>query len=422
MPTSTSPLAQPLTLPCGAVLRNRIAKSAMSEDLADVGNIPGERLFRVYQRWGAGGAGLLISGNIMVDRAALGEPGNVAVESDADLSALTKLAQSATMDAFGHPTGTAMWAQINHPGRQAPRFLVPKPVAPSAVPLTLPGAIFAAPRALTAEEIPAIIARFARTAALCKRAGYTGVQIHAAHGYLVSQFLSPLSNLRDDAWGGDAVRRRRFLVEIVRAIRAAVGPAFPIGVKLNSADFQRGGFDEEESMDVVAALEAEGIDLLEISGGTYEKPATSGTIEATRASTLAREAYFLTYARKVRTHTRLPLLLTGGFRSRSGMESALSEQVGTQADERAGAVDMIGLARPFALEPEIARGLLDGTVTESRVQPRRTGVNQIDGFLEITWYTFQIHRIGAGKDPLPDVSPWRVFADMGSRTLFRTRR
>jgi len=402
---STPPLARPLTLPCGATLRNRLAKSAMSEDLADAGNVPGERLVRLYRRWGAGGAGLLITGNVMVDRGALGEPGNVVIDDAGGLDALARLAEAAKAG------GAAAWPQINHPGRQSPRFLVKTPVAPSAVPLKLPDAVFAPPRALEASEITDLVGRFAQAAAVSKRAGFDGVQIHGAHGYLVSQFLSPLTNLRDDAWGGDPERRRAFLVAIVRAMRAEVGPAFPIGVKLNSADFQRGGFDEAESMAVVAALEAEGVDLLEISGGTYERPATSGTIEATRASTVAREAFFLEYARAVRARTKMPLLLTGGFRSRAGMESAL-----TEGPEGRGAVDVIGLARPFAQAPEIARGLLDGSVTESEVRPRRTGFTQLDSFIEITWYTYQIHRIANGQEPDPRVSPWWVLANMGWRT------
>ncbi len=382
----------------------------MSEDLADAGGAPGERLSRLYARWGAGGAGLLITGNVMIDRTALGEAGNVVIEDDRNLEALARMA------AAGKAGGAAVWPQINHPGRQTPRFLARVPVAPSAVPLTLSGAVFAPPRALESAEISELITRFGRAAGICRRAGFDGVQIHGAHGYLVSQFLSPLTNLRTDDWGGDPERRRRFLIGIVRAMRAEVGPGFPIGVKLNSADFQRGGFDEEESMAVVVALEAEGVDLLEISGGTYERPATSGTIRQTRASTLAREAFFLEYARKVRARTRMPLLLTGGFRTRAGMESAL-----TEGPDGRGAVDMIGLARPLAQEPELARGLLDGSVSESRVRPRRTGFTQLDSLLEITWYSYQIHRIGNGKEPAPGVSPWWVLAKMVWRALASRR-
>lgn len=300
-----------------------------------------------------------------------------------------------------------MWPQLNHPGRQIPRFLAREPVAPSAVAMTIPGKAFAPPRALRAEEIPGLIERFARAAETMKRAGFTGVEVHGAHGYLVSQFLSPLTNLRDDDWGGDPARRRRFLVEIVRAIRAAVGPSFPIGVKLNSADFQRGGFSEEESMEVVEVLEAEGVDLLEISGGTYERPATIGNLAEQKETTRTREAYFLEYARRVRARTRMPLLLTGGFRTLVGMEAALAE----------GAVDMIGLARPLAQEPELARGLLAGTTAESKVAPRRTGIRQLDGLVELLWYGYQLSRMGDGLDPAPGVSPWWVLFWKGARAL-----
>src|SRR5262249_30645805 len=117
------------------------------------------------------------------------------------------------------------------------------------------------------------------TARVARDAGFAGVELHAAHGYLISQFLSARTNRRDDGWGGDAERRARFLLEIVRAVRAAVGPAFPIGVKLNSADFQRGGFTIDEAMDVARALDAAGVDLLEVSGGNYESPALAGSGE-----------------------------------------------------------------------------------------------------------------------------------------------
>lgn len=387
-------LGSPLALPCGTILINRIAKSAMSEDMADPGHAPGKALRTVYSRWAGSGAGLIITGNVMVDHTALGEPNNVVIEGDEHHAALTAWAEAA------QARGAACWPQMNHPGRQSPRFLSPTPVAPSAVEMTLPGKVFAPPRALEASEITDIIGRFGRTAGMCQRAGFAGVQVHGAHGYLVSQFLSPHTNRRDDEWGGDPQRRSRFLREIVRAIRSEIGERFPIGVKLNSADFQRGGFSEDESMSVVAMLEQEGIDLLEISGGTYEKPAVTGTIQAVKASTVAREAYFLEYAKKVRTRTRLPLLLTGGFRSRSGMESALSS----------GAIDMVGLARPMALEPELPRGLLDRTIEESKVEPRRTGIGQLDGLLEVSWYTHQIHRMGQGLEPDPGVWPWTVLA------------
>lgn len=394
-------LDAPLSLPCGVTLRNRLAKSAMSENMADPGHVPGERLRRVYERWGRSGAALLISGNVMVDRNARGEPNNVVIEEGTPTEPLARWAEAAQSD------GAQLWLQINHPGRQSPRTLSPQPVAPSAVALDLPGKMFATPRALEAAEIEGIIGRFAYAAGQAKRAGIAGVQIHGAHGYLVSQFLSPLTNRRDDAWGGDAARRRRFLLEIVAAMRAELGPAYPIGVKLNSADFQRGGFSEEESMEVVRALEAAGVDLLEISGGTYERPSMAGTTRELKASTVAREAYFLSYARQVRALTAMPLMLTGGFRTRVGMISAVSE----------GVVDVVGLARPMALEPDLPRRILDGSAEQSRVEPRRTGIRALDGLIEIGWYTHQIHRMGEGRDPDPKVWPWTVMAKMAWENL-----
>src|SRR5580693_4154909 len=226
-------LHDPLQLPCGLVLPNRIMKAAMSEALADSGNSPGTRLERLYRTWSRGGYGLLVTGNVMVDRTQLGEPDNVVIEDERDLDALILWAKSS------HDAGVPIWVQLNHPGRQSnPLALGHTPVAPSPVALNLPGAT--TPRELTSAEIEDIIERFAAAAVVCETAGFDGVQIHGAHGYLVAQFLSPLSNQRDDEWGGDPQRRMRFVLEVVRRIRARVSPGFAVGIKLNSADFQRG--------------------------------------------------------------------------------------------------------------------------------------------------------------------------------------
>jgi 2,4-dienoyl-CoA reductase-like NADH-dependent reductase (Old Yellow Enzyme family) len=254
--------------------------------------------------------------------------------------------------------------------------------------------LFARPRALDAREIEQIIQRFGRTAAVAKAAGFSGVQIHAAHGYLISQFLSPLTNRREDAWGGDADRRRRFLLEVVRAVRAAVGKHMPVGVKLNSADFQRGGFDHAESMAVIEALEAEEVELLEISGGTYESAAMFQEGVPQAASTQQREAYFLEYAEQVRERTRIPLMVTGGFRTRAGMDHALAS----------GATDVVGLARPLALEPTLPRRLLNGTATAAVPIRLSTGIKMIDGLIHGSFYQAQIRRMGAGLEPLPSQS------------------
>ncbi|MEO1087986.1 MAG: NADH:flavin oxidoreductase, partial [Acidobacteriota bacterium] len=263
-PSDPSPLAAPLQLPCGAVVPNRLCKSAMTEGLADVSGAPNGRHVALYRRWSEGGAGLLITGNILVDWRYLERPGNVVVEDDRHRNALTRWARQGTVG------GNHLWVQINHPGRQCSRMSNGRPVAPSAVQLKL-GGFFGRPRALLDKEIVSIVDRYARTAAEVRAAGFTGVQVHAAHGYLASQFLSPRTNRRTDRWGGSLENRARFLLETVRAVRAAVGAEFPVGVKLNSADFQRGGFDLEDAATVAGWLADAGIDLLEISGGTYER-------------------------------------------------------------------------------------------------------------------------------------------------------
>jgi 2,4-dienoyl-CoA reductase-like NADH-dependent reductase (Old Yellow Enzyme family) len=326
----------------------------------------------------------------MVDRTQLGEPGNVVIEDERDLDALTRWAK-ATKDG-----GVPIWVQLNHPGRQSnPLALGHTPVAPSAVPLNLPGS--PTPRELTSAEIQDIIERFATAAAVCETAGFDGIQIHGAHGYLVAQFLSPLSNQRDDEWGGDPERRMRFLVEVVRRIRSRVSPAFAVGLKLNSADFQRGGFTEEESRGVLGALAGEGLDLIEISGGSYETPAMMGKAAD---STRAREAYFLEYARTAREIVGgVPLAVTGGFRSRAAMEEAVST----------GECDVIGLGRPTATTVDAADAILSGRTNALEVHQVRAGMRKLlgrfvdlkslDGILELSWHTDQLHRIGAGLGP-----------------------
>ncbi|TQC43016.1 NADH:flavin oxidoreductase/NADH oxidase family protein [Rhodococcus sp. WS4] len=386
-------LHDPLTLPCGQVLPNRIMKAALSEALGDARNSPDRRLERLYTTWGRGGYGLLITGNVMVDRTQLGEPGNIVIEDERDLDALTRWAKT-TKDA-----GVPIWVQLNHPGRQSnPLALGHTPVAPSPIPLNIPGA--ATPRELTPGEIEDIIERFAAAAVVCETAGFDGVQIHGAHGYLVAQFLSPLANRRDDEWGGDPNRRMRFVLEVVRRIRARVSPGFAVGIKLNSADFQRGGFTEDESRGVVAALAQEGLDLIEVSGGSYESPAMMGSAAA---STRAREAYFLEYARTVRGLAgTVPLAVTGGFRSRTAMDEAI----------HAGECDVVGIGRPTATTTDAADIILARRADTLTTHQLRSGMRSIlgklvditalDGVLDLGWHTDQLHRVGAGLEPDPN--------------------
>ena len=404
-------LAQTLTLPCGQVLKNRLAKSAMSEALGTTDNHVTEGLVSLYRCWAQGGTGLLITGNVMVDRRALGEPNNVALEDDSDMPLLKRWA------AAGNSNGAQCWVQLNHPGRQAPKGLNAETLSPSAVPF-LPAlqAFFGPPRTLLESEIEQLIQRFARSAALVKQAGFSGVQIHGAHGYLVSQFLSPLTNQRTDQWGGSAENRRRFVLEVYRAIRAAVGAEFAVGIKLNSADFQRGGFTEEESLEVIRALQAEGIDLIELSGGTYEAPAMSDK-QRQSESTLKREAYFLEFAEKVRDVVKVPLMVTGGFRSLTGMGAAL----------QSAALDLVGLGRSLAVEPDLPNRLLAGQEPRHQVQTIRTGIGAIDrmALMEVVWYSRQLRRMARGRPTKPGESGlWAFVANLASNGIgtWKTRR
>ncbi|HEX3772463.1 MAG TPA: NADH:flavin oxidoreductase/NADH oxidase family protein [Polyangiaceae bacterium] len=340
----TVDLGSSLPLPCGAVLPNRIFKSAMTEGLADAADRPTKGHETLYRAWSEGGAGTLVTGNVMVDRRYLERPGNVVVEDEADLEALRSWVRAGTA------AGNQLWMQISHPGRQCSRVVTRQPVAPSPVQLQL-GGLFARPRALEEAEIADIIGRYARTARVAKSAGFTGVQVHGAHGYLASQFLSPRTNQRTDRWGGSLENRARFLREVVRAVRAEVGPAFPVSVKLNSSDFQKGAFVPEESCQVAAWLVEDGIDLLEISGGTYERLRLLGVghdQDPIAEGTRRREAYFLEYAEAIRRAARVPLAVTGGFRTREAMEEALAD----------GRVDVIGVARPLCTEPDLPRRLI----------------------------------------------------------------
>ena len=241
-----------------------------------------------------------------------------------------------------------------------------------------------------------MIERFANGAARAVAAGFDGVQLHGAHGYLISQFLSPLANRRDDDWGGSPHRRRRFLLETVRAVRAAVGTQVPIGVKLNSADFQRGGFDESESLEAIEALQGEGIDLLEISGGTFEAGAMMGTRLTQRIQ--AREAYFIHFAESARRRTDVPLMLTGGLRSAAAMREAVT----------AGTVDLVGLARPLVVDPSFGRKLLAGTSAGAQLQPRHLGNKRLDALAEVAWYTRQLRRLSRGHETRPQAGVRRA--------------
>jgi 2,4-dienoyl-CoA reductase-like NADH-dependent reductase (Old Yellow Enzyme family) len=399
---SAKTLQQPFTLPCGVSIPNRIVKSAMSENNADKDGKPSERIIKLYKTWGEGGTGILISGNVMMDSKALNEPRNVVVEDEKYLAELKEWAD------VSQKHGSHLWMQINHPGRQSPKFN--KDVV-SASDVQLPiKSMFPKPRPMTEEEIWKAIDGFGNCALVAKKAGWKGVQIHGAHGYLVSQFLSTLTNLRTDQWGGSLENRARFALEIYRNMRKKVGAGFPIGIKINSADFQRGAFTEEESLEVIDMLSAEGMDLIEVSGGTYEKAAMMGAGKKVKDSTKKREAYFADFIVKARAKTKAPLLLTGGFRTVDVMAKAIENNE----------LDFVGLARPFAVFPHLSKEFFEGTKTAVHIPPVKTGLKFIDkmGFLDIAYFSQQMKMMGKGKLPNPKLSVWSVLFNFMKHAMF----
>ena len=411
-PLETATISSKLALPCGATVRNRLCKAAMTEGIADAENRATDRHVTLYRRWAAGGAGLLITGNVQVDRRYLERAGNIVIDGEQDGVRLKALE---AMAAAAGENDTRCWVQLSHAGRQTPKLIASEPVGPSEIGLALPGGRFGKPRALTNDEIRDVIRRFATAAGIVKQTGFSGVQVHSAHGYLLSEFLSPRVNRRDDQWGGSLENRARLLLETVRAVRTAVGPDFAVGVKLNSADFQQGGFSFDDCLGVVALLNGEGVDLLEISGGNYEQPRLMGIdgmepifTEPVRESTRAREAYFFDYALAVRDVATMPLMVTGGFRTIDGMNEALA----------GGEIEMIGLGRPLCVDPDLPEKLLSGKISRAEEVEQRLHlgpgilgpasridlVKAANAFAKIGWYYEQIYRLADGLDPDPSMS------------------
>ncbi|MCB1668632.1 MAG: NADH:flavin oxidoreductase/NADH oxidase family protein [Pseudomonadales bacterium] len=395
-----------LQLPCGAILKNRLAKAAMTEGLADSMNRVTGRHYRLYERWSSNHLGLMITGNVQVDRRQLERPGNIAIDNNGGLDELRKLAAIGTRD------GAHFWMQINHPGRQTPAGINPHPLAPSAISLSKAEAGCGKAQAMSPGDIKDVIRRFVHTSKVARETGFTGIQLHGAHGYLISNFLSPLANQREDEYGGPLENRARILLEIVEEVRLAVGKDYPISVKLNSADFQRGGFTEEESMQVVQWLSDAGIDLLEISGGNYEQMSMVGIDEddsgqqkrKKAASTLAREAYFLAFAQKVRPLVNMPMMITGGMRSLAAMEEAL----------QTGACEVIGIGRPMCYAPDISGDLLGAQTDvelpaiEKTLAMARDALGPdvddqtfktIESFGMLGWFCLQLLLIGNEQEP-----------------------
>ena len=344
--------------------------------------IPSENLINVYKRWGEGQLGTILTGNIMIEFDQLEAAGNAIVPRTAEpkgdrFEAFKKLA----MESKAH--GSLCVGQISHPGRQVSENIQKDPVSASDVQLegTVMGMTFAKPHPASAEEIERIIEGFAHAAEYLHAAGYDGIELHGAHGYLLAQFLASSTNRRTDQYGGSLANRSRIIIEIAQRIRKRVPESFILGIKINSVEFQKGGFDTDECKELCAALEANRFDFVELSGGTYEELAFAHK----RDSTKKREAFFLDFAEAiVPALTKTKTYITGGFKTVGGMVNAL------------GTVDGVGMARPVCQEPRIGADILSGKVKgaiKQRLDQNNFGITNVAA-------GSQIRMIGKDQEPI----------------------
>jgi len=391
----TASIFTSFTLPNGQVLKNRLVKAAMEENLATFEHLPGSELQQLYKAWADGGVGLIITGNVMIDHLAMTGPGGVVLEQDTDLSPFIELAKLAKTN------DTKIWMQINHPGRQVFKKMGGKVLSASNVALDMGKhtAMFCAPKPMNDAEIYDVIKRFTTTAKRAEQAGFDGVEIHGAHGYLLAQFLSPLTNKRHDQWGGSLENRARLLIEVVKSVKEACSDSFAVAVKLNSADFQRGGFDVADAEQVVKMLGELNIDLVELSGGSYEAPAMQGRSADDR--TLAREAYFLEFASQISENVAVPIMTTGGVRRFEVAKQVIDS-----------GVQLVGMASALALTPNLPNKWQQDITVLGHIPEVNWQDKTLSGLATMALVKQQLRRIAAGKSPNLSASPlWALITD-----------
>ena len=402
-------LFTPITLPNGTTIKNRFFKSAMSEGMGTRDFQPKKNIATLYKRWAEGGTGLIITGNVMVDPKGTAEPGNIVFDKNSNMEILKDWAKQ------GQQHGAKTMVQLNHPGKQVPKTIAKETVAPSTIPLGNGlNKLFSAPRALTTSEVEELIQKFVTSAKVAKEAGFSGVQIHAAHGYLISQFLSPHDNRRTDKYGGSLENRMRFLKEIYLGMREELGKDFTIGIKINSTDFKEDGLTEEDSLKTIIELANLGLDFVEISGGTYERPAMMG---ATSKST--NQVFFAEYSKKLKQKIEIPVVVTGGIRSINAMNTLLNNNT----------TDFIGIARPLSIDPNIPNKIKQGTYTIVETTRVSTGVKKLDkifcSLLGIVYYQVLMQNIAKGKEPKATKNAWpsliQAVYNQGLAVLFPQR-
>lgn len=402
-------LFTPITLPNGTTIKNRFFKSAMSEGMGTRDFQPKKNIATLYKRWAEGGTGLIITGNIMVDPKGTAEPGNIVFDKNSNMEILKDWAKQ------GQQHGAKVMVQLNHPGKQVPKTIAKETVAPSTIPLGNGlNKLFSTPRALTTSEVEELVQKFVTSAKVAKEAGFSGVQIHAAHGYLISQFLSPHDNRRTDKYGGSLENRMRFLKEIYLGMREELGKDFTIGIKINSTDFKEDGLTEEDSLKTIIELANLGLDFVEISGGTYERPAMMG---ATSKST--NQVFFAEYSKKLKQKIEIPVVVTGGIRSINAMNTLLNDNT----------TDFIGIARPLTIDPNIPNKIKQGTYTIVETTRVSTGVKKLDkifgSLLGIVYYQVLMQNIAKGKESKATKNAWpsliQAVYNQGLAVLFPQR-
>lgn len=392
-------------LPCGDTLKNRLVKAAMEENLATDEQLPGRELKRLYFAWAEGGVGLIITGNVMVDHLAMTGPGGVVLEKDTDLQPFKDLAELAQNN------DTKIWMQINHPGRQVFKRMGGKVLSPSDVALNMGkhSGMFGQPTPMSEAEIQDLIERFSVTAKRAEEANFDGIEIHAAHGYLLAQFLSPLTNKRTDQWGGSIENRARLLIEVVRAVRAKVKPEFAVAVKINSADFQRGGFDIDDAEQVVKMLSGLGVDAVELSGGSYESPAMQGRTADKRR--LDREAYFLEFAERIAKVSDIPIMTTGGISKLKSAEKVIDS-----------GIDLVGMASALAFDPDLPNKWQEDAQAQGLIPRVNWKDKTLSGLAVMAIIKRNLRRLGDGKKPLSTPSPlWTLVTDQFRMTKLTKR-
>ncbi|KAF5009412.1 hypothetical protein FDECE_4344 [Fusarium decemcellulare] len=389
-PVDPSLLGQPLKFEfSGRTAPNRILKASMTERLStwdpnkfEARGIPTTELINVYKRWGEGGFGVVLTGNIMIEYDHIEAAGNIIIPQNSSFSG-ERFEAFRTLAKVSKAHGSLVMAQLNHPGRQAASYGQSQPISASDV--QLDGEVmgkFKKPRPMVQADFKAVIDKFTHAAQYCYKAGFDGVELHGAHGYLLAQFISQTTNKRTDKYGGSIRSRARIIFEIADAIRDRIkDPSFCLGIKMNSVEFQQENISAENCKLLCIELEKHSFDFVELSGATYRSPTSADKSQSTKK----REIFFQTFADMIIPGLKkTKVYVTGGLRTTQAMVKAL------------GVVDGVGIARPAANEFDLAKKLLRGNV-QSTVDNL---ISDEDFGLSTIAAGSQMRLVGRDKQPL----------------------